>query len=61
MAVAMQRSVEQSWKLWDEANEIIPMGTQTHSKAPREALRGVVLKGAIMGLMILNEDDAVDE
>ncbi len=25
------------------------------------ALRGVVLKGAIMGLMILNEDDAVDE
>jgi len=25
------------------------------------ALRGVVLKGAIMGLMILNEDDVVDE
>jgi glutamate-1-semialdehyde 2,1-aminomutase len=35
------RSVEQSWRLWDEAGALIPMGTQTHSKAPREALRGV--------------------
>src|SRR5712691_2995220 len=35
------RSVEQSWRLWEEACAIIPMGTQTHSKAPREALRGV--------------------
>jgi glutamate-1-semialdehyde 2,1-aminomutase len=35
------RDVEQSWRLWDEAGETIPMGTQTHSKAPREALRGV--------------------
>src|SRR5712691_781360 len=34
------RSVEQSWRLWDEAGAISPMGTQTHSKAPREALRG---------------------
>jgi glutamate-1-semialdehyde 2,1-aminomutase len=41
MVVEQARSVEESWKLWDEANEIIPMGTQTHSKAPREALRGI--------------------
>src|SRR5438105_344569 len=33
-------SVEQSWRLWEEARALIPMGTQTHSKAPREALRG---------------------
>ncbi|MDH7569921.1 MAG: aminotransferase class III-fold pyridoxal phosphate-dependent enzyme, partial [Armatimonadota bacterium] len=36
-----KRSVEKSWKLWDEANAIIPMATQTHSKSPREALRGI--------------------
>jgi glutamate-1-semialdehyde 2,1-aminomutase len=36
-----RRGVEQSWRLWDEARAIIPMGTQTHSKAPREELRGV--------------------
>ena len=35
------RSVEQSWRLWEEARALIPMSTQTHSKAPREALRGV--------------------
>src|SRR5947207_5157919 len=35
------RSVEQSWRLWEEARGVIPMSTQTHSKAPREALRGV--------------------
>lgn len=34
-------SVEQSWRLWEEARAVIPLGTQTHSKAPREALRGV--------------------
>lgn len=34
-------TVEKSWKLWDEANEIIPMATQTHSKSPRAALRGI--------------------
>ncbi len=36
-----KHSVEQSWKLWDEANAIIPMATQTHSKSPREGLRGI--------------------
>jgi glutamate-1-semialdehyde 2,1-aminomutase len=34
-------TVEQSWRLWEEARAIIPMGTQTHSKTPREALRDV--------------------
>jgi glutamate-1-semialdehyde aminotransferase len=41
MSIAAGSRVAESWKLWDEANEIIPMGTQTHSKAPREALRGI--------------------
>ncbi len=36
-----KRTVEQSWKLWEEASAIIPLATQTHSKSPREALRGV--------------------
>lgn len=35
------RTVEESWRLHDRAVEVIPMATQTHSKAPREALRGV--------------------
>jgi len=39
--VARKHTVEESWKLWDEANAYIPMATQTHSKAPRAALRGV--------------------
>lgn len=34
-------SVERSWALHDEAAGFIPMATQTHSKAPREALRGI--------------------
>lgn len=34
-------SVEKSWELYDRAVEVIPMATQTHSKAPRESLRGV--------------------
>ena len=37
----MSRSVDASWALYDRAAEVIPLGTQTHSKAPREALRGV--------------------
>ena len=37
----MDRAVDQSWSLYDRATGIIPMATQTHSKAPREALRGV--------------------
>ena len=34
------RTVDQSWALYDRATAVIPMGTQTHSKAPRDALRG---------------------
>jgi glutamate-1-semialdehyde 2,1-aminomutase len=36
-----KRTVEASWALHDRAVEVIPMATQTHSKAPREGLRGV--------------------
>ena len=36
-----KHQVDQSWALYDEAIEHIPMGSQTHSKAPREALRGI--------------------
>ncbi|MBI3945503.1 MAG: aminotransferase class III-fold pyridoxal phosphate-dependent enzyme [Armatimonadetes bacterium] len=36
-----RHSTEQSWRLRDEALAIIPMATQTHSKAARESLRGV--------------------
>jgi glutamate-1-semialdehyde 2,1-aminomutase len=31
----------ESWRLYDAACKVIPMGTQTHSKAPRESLRDV--------------------
>jgi glutamate-1-semialdehyde 2,1-aminomutase len=34
------RIVDQSWALYDRAVSVTPMGTQTHSKAPRDALRG---------------------
>ncbi|SVD75642.1 uncharacterized protein METZ01_LOCUS428496, partial [marine metagenome] len=27
------RTVDRSWALYDRANTVIPMGTQTHSKA----------------------------
>jgi len=33
--------VERSWELFDRAVKLIPMATQTHSKAPRQQLRGV--------------------
>ena len=36
-----ERTVEGSWALHDRAIEVIPMATQTHSKAPREGLRGI--------------------
>lgn len=36
----MTRIVDQSWSLYDRASTVIPMATQTHSKAPRDALRG---------------------
>ena len=35
------RNVERSWALYERALEHIPLGTQTHSKAARPALRGV--------------------
>lgn len=35
------RSVDRSWALYERALEHIPLGTQTHSKAARSALRGV--------------------
>jgi glutamate-1-semialdehyde aminotransferase len=41
MSGSSPRSVERSWELYDRAVGVIPMATQTHSKAPREALRGV--------------------
>jgi glutamate-1-semialdehyde aminotransferase len=41
MATEAGRTVEQSWELFDRAAKVIPMGTQTHSKAPRESMRGV--------------------
>lgn len=39
--MSQRHSTEKSWQLWEKANQIIPMATQTHSKAPREALRGI--------------------
>ncbi|MCZ6636262.1 MAG: aminotransferase class III-fold pyridoxal phosphate-dependent enzyme [bacterium] len=41
MSVQTERTVEQSWAHYDRALDAIPMGTQTHSKAPREALRSI--------------------
>ncbi len=41
MTTKVERSVARSWELYDLAQQVIPLGTQTHSKAPREALRGV--------------------
>ena len=41
MTKEVKRSVTRSWELYDLAQQVIPLGTQTHSKAPREALRGV--------------------
>ena len=38
---AKGRKVDRSWELYDRALKLIPMATQTHSKAPREELRGV--------------------
>ena len=35
------RTVDRSWELHDRAVKVIPLATQTHSKMPREALRGV--------------------
>ncbi len=41
MATEVGRSVARSWELFDQAKEVIPQGTQTNSKAPREGLRGI--------------------
>lgn len=35
------RTVEKSWRLRDRATGVIPLGTQTHSKAARDELRDV--------------------
>lgn len=35
------RSVDKSWELHRRAVQVVPMATQTHSKAPRQALREV--------------------
>jgi len=35
------RGVQKSWEMYDQVCDVIPMGTQTHSKAPREVLRGI--------------------
>ncbi len=35
------RSVDKSWELHQRAVNVVPMATQTHSKAPRQALRDV--------------------
>lgn len=37
----MENRVDRSWELYDQAVEHIPLGSQTHAKAPREALRGI--------------------
>jgi len=34
-------ATHESWALYDEACNVSPMGSQTHSKVPREALRGI--------------------
>lgn len=34
-------TTEKSWALYDRPQAVIPMGTQTHSKAPHEELRGI--------------------
>ena len=34
-------TVDRSWQLHDRACQVIPMATQTHSKAPRQALRNI--------------------
>ncbi len=41
MAITTGRDLTRSWELWERASKVIPMATQTHSKAAREALRGV--------------------
>ena len=44
-----KRTVERSWALHDRAIHSIPMATQTHAKAPREALRGIEPCYAVRG------------
>ena len=36
-----EHATTESWRLYEEACYLSPMGTQTHSKAPREVLRNV--------------------
>lgn len=41
MATDTKAGLDLSWQLWERAQKVIPMATQTHSKAAREALRGI--------------------
>ena len=41
MPITSVNGVEKSWELRDRALELIPLATQTHSKAVKEALRGI--------------------
>ena len=60
----MSRSVDASWALYDQAAKVIPLGTQTHSKAPREALRGVepcfIARGAGCRLWDVDGNEYID-
>ena len=64
MADGGSRTVQQSWALYDRAVKVIPMGTQTHSKAPREALRGLepcfVVKGRGCRVWDLDGNEYID-
>lgn len=60
----MTGRVDESWKLYDRACRVIPMATQTHSKAPRSALRGVepcfVVRGQGCRLWDLDGNEYID-
>ena len=60
----MTGRVDESWKLYDRACEVIPMATQTHSKAPRDALRGVepcfIVRGQGCRLWDLDGNEYID-
>jgi len=60
----MSGRVDESWKLYDRACEVIPMATQTHSKAPRDALREVepcfIVRGQGCRLWDLDGNEYID-
>lgn len=59
-----EKTVAQSWALYDHALNVIPMATQTHSKAPREALRGIepcyVVRGKGCRVWDLDSNEYID-